>query len=271
MSTTLLRLVTGLLLFAEMGLAQTGSYIGFDRNDYPGDDLLPSLHRTFVYTSYWLNNPPGSNSNSWVGKRSILLKNGFGFLILFNGRTDAELKNQNPSLLAHTDAAAAINAATKEGFPKHAILFLDLEEGGHLLPEQAEYVWAWIATVRNSGYRPGVYCSGIPVPNDLGQTITTAEEIRAHDPNVSLWVVNDVCPPSPGCSIQTKGLSPSASGIPDTLVWQYAQSPRRAEFTGKCVQTYSPDNYCYAPGLAQNNKTFLDLNVSTSSDPSLGR
>jgi hypothetical protein len=150
-------------------------------------------------------------------------------------------------------------------------LFLDLEEGGHLLPEQSAYVWAWIAAVRNSSYRPGVYCSGIPVPNGPGQTITTADEIHAHDPSIPLWVANDVCPPSPGCSTQIKGLTATASGIPNTLVWQYAQSPRRVAFTRKCARTYSADNNCYAPGLEQSDRTFLDLNISSSADPSSGR
>ena len=55
---------------------------------------------------------------------------------------------------------------------------------------------------------------------------------------------------------------------PSTLVWQYAQSPRRVQFTEGCPNNYAEDNRCYAPGLAQNPDTFLDLNVSSSPDPS---
>ncbi len=54
------------LLFAE------NSYLGFDRNQYPGDENLASLHRTFSFTGYWLNNPPGEKSNSWTGKRKLI-------------------------------------------------------------------------------------------------------------------------------------------------------------------------------------------------------
>lgn len=264
-------LILSILLLTGTGLAQNRSYLGFDKNDYPGDDLLPALHRTFAYTGYWLNIPPGATTNPWLGKRPILLKNGFGFLILFNGRTDTELKKQNPSELGHADATAAITTAGKEGFPPRAILFLDQEEGGHLLPEQSAYLWAWIATVRSSRYRAGVYCSGIPVPNGPGQTVTTAEEIHAHDPTISLWIVNDTCAPSPGCSVLPQAPSPSSSGSTSALVWQYARSPRMTQFTGKCVQTYAADNNCYAPGIPQSSKTFLDLDTSHSPDPSAGR
>src|SRR5580704_14962542 len=74
-------------------------YFGFDKDDYPGDDQLPALRRSFAYTGYWLNRPPGAASNSWAGKRALLKARGFGFLILFNGRLDAELKNKDAAAL----------------------------------------------------------------------------------------------------------------------------------------------------------------------------
>src|ERR1700693_3923898 len=71
--------------------AQVG-YLGFDRNDYPGDSNLKVLRQTFSYSGYWLNNPPGAKTNSWAGKRKTLQSAGFGFLVLFNGRTYAQIK-----------------------------------------------------------------------------------------------------------------------------------------------------------------------------------
>ena len=44
-------------------------YIGFDRNDYPGEAALPALRKYFSFTGYWLTNPPGERENTWVGKR----------------------------------------------------------------------------------------------------------------------------------------------------------------------------------------------------------
>jgi hypothetical protein len=241
------------------------SYFGFDKNVYPGDELLPALHRTFSYTGYFLNNPPGATSNSWIGKRSILKTNGFGFAILYTGRPDSALKGQDAAALGRTDAAEAIAAAKREGFPAGAIIFLDQEEGGRLLPEQSAYLFAWVAAIRASRYRPGVYCSGIPVGD-----ITTAADIASHDPKVALWVFNDRCPPSPGCVIPAKAPGPAWSGISQATIWQYAQSPRRP-FANACAQTYAADQQCYAPGIDHSPATYVDLNVSSSEDPSRGR
>src|SRR5215469_832123 len=71
--------------------ATTSQHLGFDRNLYPGDDTLPALHQHFAFSGYWLNNPPGETTSTWRGKRDILIRNGFGFLVLFNGRVDAEI------------------------------------------------------------------------------------------------------------------------------------------------------------------------------------
>jgi hypothetical protein len=248
-----------------------GRYLGFDKNDYPGDNLLPALHRSFSYTGYWLNNPPGANSNSWLGKRAVLKANGFGFMILYNGRLDRELRGKDAAALGRSDAAAAIAAAKREGFASGAILFLDQEEGGRLLPEQSAYLFAWMDAVRGSQYKPGVYCSGIPVAEGSG-TITTAEQIASHEGNkgVALWVWNDQCPPAPGCVMPEKSLGPGSSGIRNALVWQYAKSPR-TQFARQCGTTYAADNNCYAPNLPHSAQTFLDLDLSSSMDPSGGR
>jgi hypothetical protein len=246
-------------------------YLGFDKNDYPGDKLLPDLHRSFSYTGYWLNNPPGAQSNSWLGKRSLLKANGFGFMILYNGRLDKELKEKDGAALGRSDAAAAESAAKREGFGAGAILFLDQEEGGRLLPEQSAYVFAWIEAVRGSQYKPGVYCSGIPVAEGSGK-ITTAEQIATHEGNkgVALWVWNDQCPPAPGCAMPGKSLVPASSGISNALVWQYAKSPR-TEFARQCASTYAADGNCYEPNLSHSAQTFLDLDLSSTADPSAGR
>jgi hypothetical protein len=252
------------------------SYPGFDRNDYPGDDALPALRRHFSFAGYWLNNPPGERQNSWQGKREALLRRGFGFLVLFNGRLDAEIlkaqKSGNaPVLLGQSDATAATVAARREHFPPNTILFLDQEEGGRLLAEQAAYLLAWTEAVARSGYRPGVYASGQPVNEGHGHTITTAKDINNqvathHLHKIALWIAQDSCPPSNGCTLQSPALA--ASGTPDAIVWQYSQSPRRESITAACAKTYAADGNCYAPGLPG---LYLDLNIANSSDPSHGR
>ena len=59
-----------LIVVATLGYASPTSYLGFDANDYPGDAALSSMRHTFSFAGYWLNNPPGANSNDWLGKRA---------------------------------------------------------------------------------------------------------------------------------------------------------------------------------------------------------
>src|ERR1700739_4454838 len=81
-----------LLPFAS-ATSQRRAYLGFDANDYPGDDALPILRKTFAFTGYWLGPPPGEKSTSWLGKRSALQKEGFGFLVLWNGLLQRNVKS----------------------------------------------------------------------------------------------------------------------------------------------------------------------------------
>ena len=252
------------------------SYVGFDSNDYPGDEALPRLRRHFAFVGYWLNNPPGEHQNSWVGKREALIHNGFGFLVLSNGRLESEIKKSKRSgtpaaSLGSKDAEAAVAAAQRERFAAHTIIFLDQEEGGRLTADQSAYLLAWTETVAHSNYLPGVYASGQPVSDAPGKTITTVQDIREqvisqHLHEIAIWVYQDACPPANGCSLQPPPLN--ASGTQDIAVWQYAQSPRRKEITAACSKTYAADGNCYAADLPQLP---LDLSVSGSADPSHGR
>lgn len=257
------------LLVAATASAQQ-SYYGFDKNGYPGDSLLPALHRTFAFTGYWLNDPPGMPSNPWAGKRAAARAAGLGFLVLFNGRLYAQLQHVNPAALGREDGNATAAAARREGFPARAVIFLDQEEGGRLLPEQASYLAAWIAAVRSAGFGAGVYCSGIPVGTG-SDAISTAQDVAQRFPGVKLWVWNDQCPPSPGCAVPEKVPAPLRSGSAQALVWQYAVSPRRPGDTKACAATYAADNNCYVPGLPHSDATYIDLNVSSTPDPSRGR
>ena len=250
------------------------SYLGFDTNDFPGDASLPALRQTFSFAGYWLNAPPGGKANTWVGKRETLRQRGFGFLVLFNGRIYSQLKSPNrPDVLGAADARTAVEAAMREGFPKSAVIFLDQEEGGRLLAEQNAYLFAWIDGVISAGFRAGIYCSGIPASEGHGQTIVTANDIRDHAEkrDITYFVYDDACPPSPGCAYGKGPPAPSVSGVAFASIWQMAQSPRRKEFTARCSSTYASDGNCYMPGASGIGATSLDLDVATSPDPSNGR
>ncbi len=193
------------------------SYLGFDRNRYPGDPALKLLRQTFSFSGYWLNTLPNETSNTWEGKRQVLTSNGFGFLVLFNGREYRELKAPaDPRTLGNSDAAVAVRAAKKEGFLEGTVIFLDQEEGGRMRPEQRAYVYAWIDAVNASGYRAGVYCSGIPANESSGATIITANDLRdnADQRKIVFLIYNDSCPPSHGCAFPRNPPSMSISILP---------------------------------------------------------
>jgi len=284
-TTRLLALLV--LLCAVPALEAQHSYRGFDRNVYPGDAALPALRKSFSFTGYWLNNPPGTQRNTWTGKRALLKRYGFGFLVLFNGRTYAGLKaaqakGTDAAALGAQDGKAAVAAAAREGFARNVRIFLDQEEGGRLLAEQAAYLFAWADAVRKGGARAGVYCSGIEVHDSSG-AISTAQNIVERESaqvkssskgkrpkGLALWIANDQCPPSPGCTLASPPLAAAFSPAlrASAVVWQYALSPRRAQFSAACPRNQAPDGNCYAPGLPPSASTFVDLNTADSPDPS---
>jgi hypothetical protein len=259
------------IINAQISQEPPRTYLGFDVNDYPGDAALPDLRQTFVFSGYWLNVPPGAKTNPWAGKRAVLLKNGFGFLVLFNGRSSNELKPPvDPADLGVRDAELAAAAAQREGFPANGstLIYLDIEEGGRMLPSQINYIGAWSSGVNSKGFIAGVYCSGIKVKEGKGQTITTADDLHERLPISAYFVYNDDCPPSPGCAYLKNPLPPSQSGFPGARVWQFAQSPRRRELTSHCSATYDSDGNCYSSTGARVGQIPLDLDVSVSPDPS---
>jgi hypothetical protein len=131
------------------------TYLGFDRNIYPGDDALPTLRKTFAFSGFWLGPPPGEKSNTWRGKHQLMQSLGFGFVALYCARRPNEVKRdaqarEKGSLDAHNAAAAA----KTEGFAPHTIIFLDIEDGGRLTPTFHTYLRVWADELTRAGYRP---------------------------------------------------------------------------------------------------------------------
>ena len=254
--------------------APAPTYLGFDRNNYPGDQNLKLLRQTFSYAGFWLNHPPGERTNTWAGKRQAVQAAGFGFLVLFDGRRFAQLKTvSNAGRLGQTDAQMAVASARREGFPSGTIIFLDQEEGGRMLPAQKAYIYAWVDAVAGAGFRDGIYCSGIAADEGGGVSIVTAEDIRQNSGGRTIvyWVANDACPPSPGCAFPRRAPSPADSGVVFAEAWQFAQSPRRPDVAAACPANYNRDGSCYPPGVDPNQHLHLDLNTAASADPSQAR
>ena len=249
-------------------------YLGFDRNTYPGNANLKTLRVTFSFTGYWLNTPPSARTNTWVGKRKALEDAGFGFVVLFNGRLYADLKTvAHAKVLGRSDAQAAAAAARSEHFPKGTVIFLDQEQGGRMLAAQKAYIYTWVDGVTRAGFEAGVYCSGIAAPEDGGGSIVTADDIRqnAGGRKIIFWVVDDACPPAPGCAFPSAPPSPAESGISYADVWQFAQSPKRRDVSAGCPANHNPDGNCYPPGIDPKQRLHVDVETATSPDPSHGR
>jgi hypothetical protein len=247
------------------------SYLGFDRNDYPGDAAMKLLRHDFAFTGYWLGNPPSGKNNSWTGKRELLRSEGFGFVLLFAGPKSGELRDEpytNKRVGSDTQAAAA--AARREGFPSGSVIFLDIEEGGRLPSTYLTYLKTWASELRRLGFRAGVYCSAIPIDEDEGLTLITSNFIREQIKPTELvfWVYNDSCPPSPGCATPRDPPAPSASGVTYAQIWQFVRSPRDKRISRHCGG-YAKDGNCYA--LFDTARQFhLDVNSGASPDPSGG-
>src|SRR5690348_4392971 len=120
------------------------SYLGFDRNEYPVDDALPVLRRTFAFSSYWLSPPPGEKTNTWTGKRELLRSQGFGFVVLYRGPDSRELRTEAMATAkGGREGQEAAASAKTEGFSAGTIIFLDVEEGGRLPDTYHSYLAAW--------------------------------------------------------------------------------------------------------------------------------
>lgn len=246
---------------------ETKAYLGFDRNEYPGDAALPVLRKTFSFSGYWLTPPPRETKNTWVGKKKALEAEGFGFLLLARGRESATL-GSGAEEKGIADAREAARSAIYEGFAAGSIVFLDIEEGGRLSPQFHSYLRAWTEELVRKGFRPGVYCSGVPVNDGNGRTIVTADDIRANKGSreLAFWVFNDVCPPSVGCTTPVGLPVPAKSGVAYAAVWQFVRSPRQQETASACPG-YANDGSCYA-AVDAAHRWHLDLNVATSNHPS---
>jgi len=246
------------------------TYLGFDLNFFPGSAALPVLRKNFSFSGYWLSPPPGEKTNTWRGKRELMEKAGFGFLLLYRGRQSAELKSETDATRKGTlDARNAASNAKSEGFVSKSVLFLDIEEGGRLPGTYHAYLHAWTTELIRLGYRAGAYCSGIPVKEEGAVTITTADDIRSHlsSQDFVFFIYNDACPPSPGCVFPDSPPPPSASGTSYAEIWQFAQSPKRKQFAAHCPPGYDTDGNCYAPGDTAH-AWFLDVSTASTPNPS---
>ena len=229
------------------------AYLGFDRNDYPGDANLKLLRQTFSYAGFWLNQPPGEKTNTWAGKRQALQIS----------RLRISRAVQRQALLAIEDGFECRQAgqvrcpgsrclgAARRLSARERSSFSTRKKAAGCCRQQKAYIYAWVDGVAAAGFRAGIYCSGIAAKEDGGVSVVTAEDVRQNSAGrkIVYWVANDACPPSPGCAFPKPPPSPAESGIDFAEVWQFAQSPKRRDVAAGCPANYNRDGSCYPPGI----------------------
>ena len=163
--------------------AESGSFLGFDTHDYPGDAKMRAWRNApnapYSWVGYYLPATPCHKATSWSGKRATLVSMGWGLAVVYVGQQtwgrkpraiSAALEQRlrkrgttcNADFLGASqgtdDGVDAIRKAQSEGFEQGSVIFLDIERMETVPARMRDYYKAWVATVLTSGrYRPGIY------------------------------------------------------------------------------------------------------------------
>src|SRR5437016_96667 len=137
-------------------------FLGFDRSEYPGDDVMQLLRTQaqLDFTGFYLAPAPSHHNTGWMSKRSFLQGLGFGFAPIYVGQQQSP-----PGSLILTAAQGKIDGhnatqlAQQAGFPNASVLYLDVETGPPAHTAFFDYYKAWVQSVIDNGFKPGVYCS----------------------------------------------------------------------------------------------------------------
>ena len=228
--------------------------------------------------------PSGRNARyvDWkAGDRATAY--GFGFLVLFNGRPDAQLRRRDAAALGTADGKAAAAAAAREGFRKMSSSFSIRKRAAGCcrnrtlicLPGSMRFA----AQVRGPEFTVrGSTCQRAKVPSTRLGTLWSRRPrgSNVREQKVRIQERRTCSFGLPTTSARLRRVARlrlhrlagvSTPPIADFVtVWQYAQSPFRSEFSASCRARPAPDGNCYAT----DPKIFVDLNTARSPDPSDG-
>jgi hypothetical protein len=215
-------------------------HAGMDTSVYPGDAVMAHLraNTNLVWTGFYLGPAPSHSGTSWMGKRNVLLAQGWGLAPLYVGQQESGLGSHHVDA-AHgdTDGVHAVALATQAEFPVGSVLYLDIEIGGPLSTAMRAYLQRWSQRVTAGGFVPGAYLSHLSADSAL-QAV----------PDLKLWVYRlrtadqgvDKDPPF-------RSGPPSESGVTDAIACQWAQN-------------------CLIPKPGE--RQLVDLNIASTADPS---
>ena len=152
-------------------------FLGFDRSAYPGDHVMQLLRTAaeIDFTGFYLAPAPSHGDTSWMNKRDFLVGLGFGFAPVYVGQQQPPAAgHSNPgshnitAAQGTADGANAAALATQAGFPANSVIYLDIETGDAPVPGALAYYRAWVQSVIDNGFKPGIYCSHVVAPAYLG-------------------------------------------------------------------------------------------------------
>ena len=217
-------------------------FAGFDTDIYPHDDQMAWLraNTNLVWCGYYLAPAPSHRDRSWMGKRVTLVAQGWGIAPVYLGQQTTGPGSRDVSAArGTTDGGDAADLMDGEGFPAGSTVFLDLENGPPMTPDQGDFVGAWCDALSARGYQPGIYCSH-----------ALAGAVSMLRPDARIWAVKvpTIAPnPVPGTIFPTP--DPSGSGYAPAVAWQRGQNCRLT-----------------LPGAPVEAMT-VDLDVATTADP----
>jgi len=195
---------------------------GFDCGSYPGDDAVTKWANggsPFSFLGFYLDAPCHSRNafKPWAGHYQFLKSLGWGLAIVYVGRQVTGCGSQHLDAANGTaDATDAITKAHAEGFPAHAVIFLDIEPFDPPVPSgMTAYLSAWLDTFLADGsFEPGIYCHSKNALDlhEIGET-RYAEAGRASGAP-SFWITRVKSSFDPATS------APSDCGVSFADVWQ---------------------------------------------------
>jgi len=192
-------------------------FLGFDRSGYPGDNIMQRLRTEaqIDFTGFYLAPAPSHGDSGWMDKRAFLAGLGLGFAPIYVGQQQSPPGSLNLSTTqGQIDGANAAALAGTAGFTAGSVLYLDVETGPPAHQPFIDYYQAWVQSVIDNGFKPGVYWS-----HHLA-----AQFIGADNRDVA-WVFQlaqmggNFTPPLPRPD-------PSHSSFPGAKVLQYAQNAK---------------------------------------------
>lgn len=244
------------------------AYAGIDRSHYPGNDFMAGLmlHTNLLWTGFYLAPAPSHGDRSWMPHLADLraMGPGWGVAPLFVGQQHPNIdlpgvSHVRTAAQGRADALQAVQLADRAGFstgpeaglPGPPRIYLDIEIGGHLPPDDLTYVNAWCEVIRSdqTAYLPAVYCSHKD----------TAAQLQRDNPDLVFWVFNvdqflhhhDQAMVGPD---EFRKPDLSQAGYPEATAWQWLQAFASITTTLPNGNTQAMANW--------------DLDVSSAPDPS---